>query len=267
MIERLWRWLMSDPRKRFPLLIGLAVALIAVGYVLYQGLRVARMLADPRSEGILAWRSGDPETRARLVTVQREACENALFVLPADGYIGLLYADPHGPYSASHPHQGIDIFSQTDPGQTPVYAAYDGYLTRERDWRSALIIRVPDDPLHPGRQIWLYYTHMAEASGQADYIEDAFPRGTHEVFVRQGTLLGYTGNYSGNPLNPVGVHLHFSVVLDNGFGGYLNELEFDNTVDPSRYLGMAVNYACAPDRPTCTDQPVCQDAVLSAGGG
>src|SRR5574341_1927933 len=266
MIERLWRWLMSDPRKRFPLLIGLAVALIAVGYVLYQGLRVARMLADPRSQAILFWGTGAPETRARLVTVQREACENALFVLPADGYIGLLYADPHGPYSASHPHQGIDIFSQTDPGQTPVYAAYDGYLTRERDWRSAIIIRVPDDPLHPGRQIWLYYTHIADGDGDS-FIVEAFPPGTKDVFVEQGTLIGYTGNYNGNALRDVWVHLHFSIVMDDGRGNYTNELEFDNTVDPSRYLGMALNYACAQDRPQCTPDPLCGEAILGAGGG
>ena len=77
------------------------------------------------------------------------------FILPADGFIGLLYADPSGPYSRSNPHQGIDIFSQGDPGQTPVYAAYDGYITRQEDWRSTLIQRVPVDPLEPGRVVVL----------------------------------------------------------------------------------------------------------------
>ena len=64
-----------------------------------------------------------------------------------------------------HRHQGIDIFAGTDVGITPVYAAYDGYLTRQSDWKSTVIIRIPSDPLEPGRQIWTYYTHMADAEG------------------------------------------------------------------------------------------------------
>src|SRR5262249_17085884 len=150
---------------------------------------------------------------------------------------------------------------------TPVYAAYDGYVTRESGWTSALIMRVPDDPLSPGRQIWLYYTHMADASGQVDYIDPAFPRDTHGVFVKQGTLLGHTGNFSGNPFSPVGVHLHFSIVVDNGSGEYTNELIFNNTIDPSRYLGIAVNYACAQVVPACSPNPLCKDAILSTSGG
>jgi hypothetical protein len=104
--------------------------------------------------------------------------------------------------------------------------------------------------------IWLYYTHMADPDGN-DFIEPAFPRGTRELFVQKGTLLGYTGNYSGNPLNPVGVHLHFSIVLDNGRGQFLNELEFENTLDSSPYLGMAVHIECAPIVPSCTLDPLC----------
>ena len=41
-----------------------------------------------------------------------------------------------------------------------------------------MTLRLPDDPLYPGRQIWLYYTHMADKSGEQDFIEDAFPPGT-----------------------------------------------------------------------------------------
>jgi len=54
-------------------------------------------------------------------------------------------------------------------------------------------------------------------------------------------LLGYQGNFSGDPFNPVGVHLHFSIVLDDGSGGFRNELEIGNTIDPSPYLGLPVN--------------------------
>jgi hypothetical protein len=101
-------------------------------------------------------------------------------------------------------------------------------------------MRIPDDPLHPGRQIWTYYTHMADSNGDS-YIATEFPPGTTEKFVEAGTLLGYQGNYSGDPGNPVGVHLHFSIVLDDGQGGFLNELEIENTLDPSPYLGLELN--------------------------
>jgi len=125
-------------------------------------------------------------------------------------------------------------------GLTPVYAAYDGYLTRLSDWKSSVIQRVPSDPLQPGRQIWLYYTHMADEAGTSYVVAD-FPPGTREVFVAAGTLLGYQGNYSGDPNNPTGVHLHFSIVRDDGNGNFLNELDIRNTYDPSPYLGLALN--------------------------
>ncbi len=211
--------------------------------LLLAALFLNRSLGGGRATQFLDWAGGDPATRAALITVARDACPGAPFLLPADGFIGLLYADPNGPYSAAAPHQGIDIFSNTEPGLTPVYAAYAGYVTREAEWRSTLIQRVPDDPLQPGRQIWLYYTHMADEQGN-DFIEEAFPPGTREVWVEQGTLLGYTGDYNGGALRDVWVHLHFSIVQDDGRGGYTNELEFSNTLDPSPYLGLAVNYTC-----------------------
>ena len=144
---------------------------------------------------------------------------------------------------AAHRHQGIDIFGPTGPdglGETTVIAAYSGYLTRLPTWHSAVIIRIPQDPLEPGRQIWTYYTHMADADG-ASFIDPVFPPGTSEVFVAAGTHLGYQGNYSADPSNPTGLHLHFSIVLDDGKGGFKNELEIQNTLDPSPYLGFDVN--------------------------
>ncbi len=123
---------------------------------------------------------------------------------------------------------------------TPVIAAYSGYLTRLEDWKSSLILRVPEDPLQKGRQIWLYYTHMAGPSG-VSYISSQFPAGAEEEYVDAGTLLGYQGNYSGDPGNPVGVHLHFSIVQDDGSGRFLNELNIGNTLDPSPYLGLLLN--------------------------
>jgi hypothetical protein len=83
---------------------------------------------------------------------------------------------------------------------------------------------------------------MADPHGNS-FIDPAFPPGTREVFVPAGTLLGYQGNYSADPSNPTGMHLHFSIVMDDGKGDFRNELEFQNTLDPSPYLGIAVNAA------------------------
>lgn len=241
-------------RRLLTLLIVLG-ALVAGGYLLLQLLNLTGR-NDSRAGEMLRWARGNADDRAALITVQREPCPGAPFLLPSDGYVGLLYADPRGPYSAVAPHQGIDIFSPGAPGVTPVYAAYDGYITREAGWRSALIQRIPDDPLRPGRSIWLYYAHMADRDG-ASFIEPAFPPGTRERFVARGTLLGYTGDYNGNSLRDIWVHLHFSIVLDDGRGGYANELEFANTLDPTPYLGMPLNYRCDSPAVPCDPQPAC----------
>ncbi len=105
--------------------------------------------------------------------------------------------------------------------------------------------------------MWLYYTHMADEEGN-DFIEDAFPPGLRELFVEQGTLLGYTGNFNGDSLRDVWVHLHFSIVKDDGAGRYLNELEFSNTVDPSPYLGLPLNYSCGTEPIQCGIAPDCE---------
>jgi hypothetical protein len=49
------------------------------------------------------------------------------------------------------------------------------------------------------------------------------------------------GNYSGTPGNPTGVHLHLSIVKDDGKGLFKNELEISNTLDPSPYFGFNLN--------------------------
>ena len=178
----------------------------------------------------------DPASRPDLMMEAGIRCGEAPFSFPTHGLIGFIWDD----YFNHHRHQGIDIFGGTDIGITPVTAAYPGYLTRKSDWKSSVIIRVPSDPLQPGRQIWVYYTHMADQNGSS-YISSDFPPGTSEVFVDTGTLLGYQGNYSGDTNNPVGVHLHVSIVQDNGFGGFKNELDINNTYDPSPYFGLPLN--------------------------
>lgn len=171
-----------------------------------------------------------------------ERCGEAPFLLPTQGYVGFLWGDAFRP---GHSHQGIDIFGGAEAGQTPIVAASSGYLTRLPEWRSSVIIRIPSDPLQPGRQIWTYYTHMADTNGNS-YISAEFPPGTSEVYVQAGSLLGYQGNYSGDPNNPTGVHLHFSIVLDDGQDSFRNELKIENTLDPSPYLGLLLNASQNP---------------------
>lgn len=185
----------------------------------------------------------DPSTRPNLVMTTGAVCDDAPFIFPTDGLIGFIWDDSFRP---GHRHSGLDIFAGTSVGITPIVAAYPGYLTREADWKSTVIIRVPQDPLDPSRQIWVYYTHMADANGNS-YISPEFPQGTKEVFVEAGTFLGYQGNFSGDPLNPVGVHLHISIVEDDGFGNYKNELDIENTYDPSPYFGLPLNANENPD--------------------
>jgi hypothetical protein len=81
---------------------------------------------------------------------------------------------------------------------------------------------------------------MADENGQS-YITDAFPPGSSELFISAGTLLGYQGNYSGDPGNPTGVHLHLSIVMSDPSGLYKNELNITNTLDPSPYFGLPLN--------------------------
>jgi len=177
-----------------------------------------------------------------------QRCGAAPFQFPTDGFIGYLWDDSFRP---GHRHQGIDIFGGGQPGDTPVYAAASGYLTRNNDWKSSVIIRIPEDPLQRGRQIWTYYTHMADSQGNS-LISGDFPPGVQEQYVEAGTLLGYQGNYSGTPGSPTGVHLHFSIVLDDGQVHFKNELEIENTLDPSPYLGIELSaHRDASEIPLC----------------
>lgn len=225
------------------------LVLVGVGILLAVGYQAYRWFAGPgsRSPRVMAW-VRDPAAHLDWAIRAGERCGDAPFLLPTDGFIGFLWGDS---FRAGHRHQGLDIFGGGEVGQTPVVAAYPGYLTRLSDWRASLIIRIPEDPLQPGRQIWTYYTHMADAAGSS-YIAPQFPPGTREVFVEAGTLLGYQGNYSGDPDNPVGVHLHFSIVRDDGRDRFRNELEFENTLDPSPYLGLVVDASRnPPEVPVC----------------
>ena len=219
----------SSIRKRSFIIGALIVALLVGGYLLYNWL-----VRSPGRMTLIYRYVRDPQAHADWAITAGERCGDAPFVMPTDGIIGFVWGDSFG---IGHSHQGLDIFAPTELNQTPVLVAYDGYLTRNSDWRSAVIIRHPEDPLQRGRQIWSYYSHMADPEGNS-FIAPEFPPGTTEVFVPAGTLLGYQGNYSGDPTSPTGIHLHFSIVLDDVYGTFKNELDFRNTLDPLPYLGI-----------------------------
>lgn len=226
----------SNKTFRFPRRVWLIVVLaasmagLAVFYLLgrtYLGGRNLMVINFLRNPGEY------PEYEVEALT----KCGNAPFLMPSKGFIGYLWDDS---FKLFHRHQGIDIFAGTEAGKTPVYAPYDGFVTREEGWKSSLIIRIPQDPLDPSRQIWLYMTHLADAEGNS-FIDSAFPPGTQDKPVFAGDLLGFQGDYSGDPARPVGVHLHFSIVRDDGAGNYLNELDILNTLDPTPYFGFELN--------------------------
>jgi peptidoglycan LD-endopeptidase LytH len=219
---------------------ALALVGLAGVYLLFR----RTLQTAPRSVKVAAWFRDDP-ARASWVLPSGQRCPGAPFQMPVEGFIGFLWDDSFQPL---HRHSGLDIFGLHPPGEEPVYAAYDGYLTRLPDWKSSLIVRIPSDPLQPARQIWTYYTHMAGPQGDS-FIDAAFPPGSSEVFVKAGTLLGQMGNFSGTPGAPVGVHLHFSVVLDDGKGKFRDERDIGNTLDPSPYFGMQLNANLHPPFP------------------
>ncbi len=243
-------FLRSRANRRRVLLILLALVLLGSAVLLLGGRLLLRWVSETQSDSnvyIRRW-FNDPAIRPDWTASQQtQPCPGAPFLLPTSGFIGLLWSDTVGPYNILRRHTGVDIFGAGAPGTVPVVAAYDGYLTRLPEWVATVIIR-HDDPLQPGRTLWTYYTHMAARDGVESYVAAAFPRGTSAVFVRQGTLLGYQGEYSGTGA-PIGLHLHFSIVLSEPDGSFRNEALLENTLDPSPYLGMPVSIAGTPERP------------------
>jgi peptidoglycan LD-endopeptidase LytH len=229
--------------KRFLMLSIVIIVLLAAAVTAYYTYRPNAARLDKFSQ----WRR-NPAAHPDWKLVAGTQCGSAPFVFPTDGFAGFLWGDSFG---LRHTHQGVDIFAGTDVGITRVIAAYPGYLRRLPEWKSAVIVRVPDDPLQPGHQIWLYYTHMADRNGNS-FISAEFPAGTSEKFIEAGTFLGYQGNYSGDPSNPTGIHLHFSIVEDDGNGQFKNELDIKSTLDPSPYLGLPLSAYENRDRvPLC----------------
>lgn len=225
------------------------VGILVIGLLLGLAIFLRREIRTASERTPYVWRFiNDPAGNQNLVIQAGSRCGTAPFLFPTSGMVGYLWDDA---FNAGHRHQGIDIFAGTDVDVTPIISAYPGYLTRLPEWKSSLIVRIPSDPLNPGTQIWLYYTHMADANGNS-FVSADYPPGMSEQYIESGTVLGRQGNYSGDPNNPVGVHLHFSVVRDDGTGHFKNELDISNTYDPSPYLGLALNANQNPDHiPVC----------------
>lgn len=220
-------------------MLFLLILLLTVASLLFWYWRPA---ATPQLLRLRAW-FADPAAHADWAVHRGERCGDALMLLPTDGYIGFGWDDSFRP---GHRHSGLDIFSPDGAvNVTPVVAAYDGYLTREADWKSTVILRHPEFPavaavgIAEGAQIWTYYTHMASRDGRHSFVASTFAPGTRERFVKAGTVLGYQGNWSGSRWQLTGLHLHFSVVKSEPDGSYANERNIDNTYNPVYLLGLA----------------------------
>lgn len=203
--------------------------------------RYWRPAATPQLLRLSIW-FADPAAHAHWSIKAGERCGDALMLIPTNGYVGFGWDDS---FRLGHRHSGLDIFSPDGAVNiTPVLAAYDGYLTRKADWKSTVILRHPNFPAVPavglteGEQIWTYYTHMASRDGSQSFVAPVFPPGTHEVFVKAGTLLGHQGNWSGSRWQFTGLHLHFSIVKSNPTGSYTDERDITNTYDPIPFLGL-----------------------------
>jgi murein DD-endopeptidase MepM/ murein hydrolase activator NlpD len=222
---------MSKRRLRLLLVSSILLATLLVAVLV---LAFRPRVETSRMTRIRTW-FADPAAHPEWRIEGNTRCGAAPMLIPTTGFIGVGWGDGIRPL---YQHTGYDIFSPDGADNvTPIYAAADGYLTRETTWRSAVIIRHPDLTVDGG-EIWTYYTHMASTDGDTSYIDGDFPRGTYEQFVTAGTLLGYQGTWSGNPDNPTGLHLHFSVVQAVGSNGYANETEIANTYDPLPWLGL-----------------------------
>lgn len=229
-LARLWR-------HRLLVFLSLLLLLVLV-FLLF---RYWRPAATPQLLRLRSW-FNDPAAHAHWAVNAGERCGNALMLIPTNGYVGFGWDDSFRP---GHRHSGLDIFSPDGAvNVTPVLAAYDGYLTREAEWKSTIILRHPAFPAVPaaglpaGEQIWTYYTHMASRDGSQSFVASTFPPGSHDVFVKAGTLLGYQGNWAGSQWQFTGLHLHFSVVKSNADGSYADEREIANTYDPIPFLGL-----------------------------
>jgi hypothetical protein len=129
MVRRWWIRLM---------IIGLILGIGA--FAAYRLYRWYRNSGTGSNNYIVEWLT-DPASHEVLKSEAFSRCPNAPFILPTEGFIGLLWNDASAPYNFTSRHTGLDIFGYGTVGTIPIYAVYEGWLTRHEDWRSTVSLR------------------------------------------------------------------------------------------------------------------------------
>jgi len=168
-----------------------------------------------------------------------EACPDAPWRLPTRSDMGMWWISKQ-----------LAFMGQGYENSVPVYAVADGLLTRRTDWRDAVAIQ-HEDPLRSGEKVWTFYGGMASGWGHESFVVQDFPPGSKGVPVKRGQLLGYQGQWFGQPGMSIWVHLHFAVLPAMADGSFPAEIvwlvaeeeplpdgsELERPLDPSPYLG------------------------------
>ena len=199
------------------LFLVIAGALVGTGIYVLATLRSAAA----RGRAVSRWMAS-PADYANLMIPAGTRCERAPFIFPVDGVAGYIWGDS---FSPAHRHQGVDIFTGTAPGVTPIIAAADGYIMREPYWKAALIQRIPSDPLNPGRQIWLYYTHLADGDPVETILGCAnFGRDADTIATMAGAIAGALRGAQQLPVDWVAAVRAANPVDQNALAASLSEV-------------------------------------------
>ena len=162
----------------------------------------------------------------RSASTSISACPGAVWRLPSDHSLGVQWRDA-----------GLDFFGQGNEGKVPVYAVADGLLTRPSGGVDTVAI-LHDDPLDSTQKVWSYYSSLRAANGTDYYVAQDFPLGARDIPVKAGQLLGYQGAWSGKPLWPKWIHMHFAVVRAQDQADFPSEFTLEDVLDPTPYLNM-----------------------------
>jgi hypothetical protein len=168
--------------------------------------------------------------------VQVTSCSNAPLAIPSTGWLGWAYMDPHNDVllKDNTPHRGLDFWpTSQNLVDREVRAAHDGVISRRTD--TSLRVSAASGVVDT------YYSHITPL----DSI-------TNSAQVVKGQLLAHVRSND---------HLHFVVIKKpSGTTGFRTELDFENSVDPSRYLNAKLNYYDNGNYPAWTPTPGKPDA-------
>ena len=131
---------------------------------------------------------------------------------PMDNHYAL--SGTFGELRPNHFHSGIDIKAYGKIG-IPVRAVQDGYVYRLKvspfGFGNAIYLRHPDGNFSVYAHLDHFTQNMEEYVYERQYTNKQFAQdvflSSHEIRVRQGEIIGYSGN-SGSSLGP---HLHFEI--------------------------------------------------------